>query len=604
MPTLDLQKLPILSPSELYERLGIPVSLTPLQQASGLDDIAFDRLYRRLLDRYATLVQLSPASENHHHASAGGLLLHTYEVSLYALQRRRGIQLPLGGSVEQIHKERHLWSYAVFCACVLHDIGKPMGPIALMATFDDGEERRWYPHEPPMSDLKALSYRIEFTPVPYEYHHQVALTLFHLIPGIGRAWLSENTVVMKELTTYLWGDRYESGVIGEIAEFGDRQSTAQNLQIPSQGAVFSDRMPLVNRLLKAARELIGTNDMPINRNGATGWISEDGVFVYVVCRSFVEKLVNRLHDQGVRQVPTDPLRLYDILMEHGHAIANDGKAVHTIKIEGREFKHVLTCLKFRVRLFFPPTKLPKPFEGSIKEVEVSENTQVKDNASNETHDAKRPSPEKRDDGARVVSGDDNESDVTHVKTEEKMGGNEKVDEAACAEIQNENEEIAKDTIEESVENKIQEPEKLSEDKINKDVTGVALRQELTIENTQLGQLFFDWLKKNLIEKSILINNRQAVVHIVPEGIFLVAPGAFKEFLKKHGMDENQHKRLSRRFQRLRINMKRNDINIHKYWVVSPNKKTNINGWIIPFDKVYEDGATIPTANKYFEVNRD
>ena len=604
MSTLDLQKLPILTPSELYERLGIPVSLTPLQQASGLDDIAFDRLYRRLLDRYATLVQLSPASENHHHASAGGLLLHTYEVSLYALQRRRGIQLPLGGSVEQIHKERHLWSYAVFCACVLHDIGKPMGPIALIATFEDGEERRWYPHEPPLSDLKAISYRVEFTPVPYDYHHQVALTLFHLIPGIGRTWLSGNTVVMKELTTYLWGDRYESGVIGEIAEFGDRQSTAQNLQIPAKEAVFSNRFSLVSRLLKAARELIGTNDMPINRNGATGWVSEDGVFIYVVCRSFVEKLVNRLHEQGVNQVPTDPLRLYDILMEHGHAIANEGKAVHTIRIEGREFTHVLTCLKFAVRLFFPPTKLPKPFEGTIKEVEASENTQEKENTSKETQDAKRPSPEKRDDGARGVSKDDNESNVRHVETEKEKGGNEKIDEAACADISNENAEIPRDTVEANVENKNQESEKSPEENTNKDVTGVALRQELTIENTQLGQLFFDWLKKNLIEKTILINNRQAVVHIVPEGIFLVAPGAFKEFLKKHGMDENQHKRLSRRFQRLRINIKRNDINIHKYWVVSPNKKTNINGWLVPFDKVYENGAIIPEPNKYFERNCD
>ena len=102
----------------------------------------------------------------------------------------------------------------------------------------------------------------------------------------------------------------------------------------------------------------------------------------------------------------------------------------------------------------------------------------------------------------------------------------------------------------------------------------------------------------------LINHRQAAVHIVSEGVFLVAPLIFMEFLKKHHMDETQHKRLSRRFQKLRINIKRNDQNIHKYWVVSPNKKTNINGWLIAFDKIYGSGESIPEPNKYFEINRD
>lgn len=602
MSHFDLQKLPILRPSELYEYVGIPSSLSTLQQASGLDDVAFDRLYRRLFDRYAALVQLAPASENHHHSTPGGLLKHTYEVSLFALQRRRGIQLPLGGSVEQIHQERHLWSYGVFCACVLHDVGKPMGSIAFIASFDDeDDERRWFPHEPPMSELAVKSYRIEFPSVPYSYHHQVALTLFHLIPGIGRSWLSENAEIMKELACYLWGDRFESGVIGEIAEFGDRQSTAQNLQLPSQSGAFSDRLSLINRLLKAARELLGTNDMPVNRNGATGWVTEDGAFIYVVCRSFVEKLVNRLHEQGFKQLPTDPLRLYDILMEHGHAITNEGKAVHTIKIRGDGFTHVLTCLKFKTRLFFPPTKLPESFKGSIEEVSSVEDKE-ESNVSNVMQNEKRPSPAKQVDGASGESDNENKCVQQEVDTITKSEGGGRKEETENIENSNEDVNTSKDTIEDK---EIQLTDTVSEGKdTNSDVTGVALRQPLTIENTQLGQLFFDWLKKNLIEKSILINNRQAVVHIVPEGIFLVAPGAFKEFLKKHGMEENEHKRLSRRFQRLRINIKRNDINIHKYWVVSPNKKTNINGWLVPFEKVYENGETIPEPNKYFERNVD
>ncbi len=559
------------------------------------------------------MVQLAPASENHHHKSPGGLLLHTYESALFALKRRKGIQLPIGGTIDKIHREKHLWSYALFCACVLHDVGKPMGSMAMMATFSDGEERRWYPHEPPLTEMSAYSYRIEFLAdsVAYSYHHRMSMTLFHLIPGRARIWLASHSEVMKQLTCYLWGDRYESDIIGDLAEFGDRQSTANNLQIPAEGVPsFSDRFSLIDRLLTAARELIGTSDMPINRNGATGWVSEDGETIYVVCRTFVEKLVKRLREQEFHQVPSDPVRLYDILMEHGYAIAHDGKAVHTISVKGNDFQHAFTCLKFKTRLFFPPTKLPLAFEGHIEEGVIKDNTPGKDQAVNAMENVKRPSSEKQDDGASAVVDVETEETgrVTNGENEGDKGGKaEEVVDTVKSDVSHETEAIPKDTVgeaEEKREEPVEEAAKTIKESENTEVTGVALRQEMTLTDPQLGKHFFNWLKKNLIEKTILINNVNAVVHIVPEGVFVLAPRAFMEFLERHDMDPTQHKKVSRRFQSLRINVKRNDMNIHKYWVASKNRKTNINGWLIPFDKIYEHGAKPPSPNKYFEINKD
>ena len=91
-------------------------------------DTAFNDLIQSPF--FATLKPFSCApQEADHHAGPGGLLAHTYDVISLALKRRRGLQLPLGGTVEQIRDQRHLWTYAIFAAGLLHDIGKLMGSI-------------------------------------------------------------------------------------------------------------------------------------------------------------------------------------------------------------------------------------------------------------------------------------------------------------------------------------------------------------------------------------------------------------------------------------------------------------------------------------------
>ena len=83
---------------------------------------------------------------------------------------------------------------------------------------------------------------------------------------------------------------------------------------------------------------------------------------------------------------------------------------------------------------------------------------------------------------------------------------------------------------------------------------------LNIEAADTPRRFLGWLKKGLIEKTLLINDVNAEVHIVAEGVFLLAPAIFKSFLNKHGLPgEAQHKNLSRRFARLRVHVKAGDV---------------------------------------------
>ena len=113
------------------------------------------------------------------------------------------------------------------------------------------------------------------------------------------------------------------------------------------------------------------------------------------------------------------------------------------------------------------------------------------------------------------------------------------------------------------------------------------------------QQFLVWLRGGLRSKSIDVNQANSLVHIVDEGVFLLAPAIFKYYLFVHGEEESQHNFLSRKFSRLRKHIKSGDINIHGSWVnVRKNHATKINGWLLPFDVIYGSELHRPTSNPY------
>src|SRR5690606_22954059 len=126
-----VSQLPILTAQQLLERCGIDPKLNEWRSLAGMDNGVFDALMLKPLFQFAESVQLAPASETHHHCGPGGLLKHTVDVITIALKKRRAYQLPLGGNVSEINHQRHLWTFAIFIACLLHDIGKLNANIRL-----------------------------------------------------------------------------------------------------------------------------------------------------------------------------------------------------------------------------------------------------------------------------------------------------------------------------------------------------------------------------------------------------------------------------------------------------------------------------------------
>jgi integrating conjugative element relaxase (TIGR03760 family) len=359
------QLLPICTAEQLFAQCKLDPNLAELRTLAGLDAPVFDLLIKTPIYQFAELVQLAPASEAHHHAGPGGLLKHTLDVITLALKKRRGFQLPIAGSLSEISTQRHLWTYAIFVGCLLHDIGKLSANTRLILIAKDGSEKPWTPHSGTMTHLKNLKgYRIEFRKTPYHYHAHLALTHWDLIPKEARTWLIEASNIMAELTAWLWGDKFESGTIGDIVEAADRESTAKDLQLPNEPR-FSNAIPVIERYLKIIRQWIQDGTIKINTNGGMGWVDEYG-HLYLVCRSLAEKLIQECNSQGLKHLPQDPVRVYDILQEHGYALpTDDGKAIWPIRVKTSGYEHKFTCLKFEARKLTLPSRPLRALEGEI-----------------------------------------------------------------------------------------------------------------------------------------------------------------------------------------------------------------------------------------------
>jgi hypothetical protein len=609
--------LPFLPAEQLLEHLKIDPHLRDVEQLASFDSGLFDELIKKPVYQFVEWCQLAPASQSHHHSGPGGLIQHTLDMVKISLKKRRGMQLPIGGSLEAINSERHQWTYAIVMGCLLHDIGKLSSSIRLILVRSDGTEIPFVPlgHsiKKIMLDKSIRGYRIEFPESDYRLHEKLSLLHFNLLPTSGQRWLISSSNIIKQLMNFLWGDRFESGVIGDIIEFADRESTSRNLQIPSPER-FSNQIPAIDRYLKLLRHWVTTGGIRINTNGGMAWSDTDG-YIYFVCRPLAEKLIHELNNQGLRNLPQDPVRVYDILQEHGYAISTeDGKAIWSISVKTGEYQHKLTCLKFEARKLTTPTKPLSAFEGEIviltgdeagsdittpatvipfKPAKIEDEESIllnqdeqlnygKQEVESETDPANKQETMTETVAEESAKESGNETGIDDQETDTSSGG------------------ILEKIRHETVKEKKETATPLNTNKPSED--GIPLTPLFDFESPDTAHRFINWLRRGLIEKTLLLNNPSAEIHIAEEGVFLLAPAIFKTFLRRHGLPEDKHKNLARRVNTLKLHTRNGDVNIHGYWVSSKNRKTKINGYLFPFNVFFEHDMPIPSKNKYLVAN--
>ncbi|MFM0239698.1 MobH family relaxase [Paraburkholderia phytofirmans] len=381
------QHLPVLGYLDLLDRTGMQGTAGRIGSSVGLSTENEQRDIEPLIRRLTEFVQLLPASESHHHAQPGGLLIHLLEVARYALHFREGYRLPLGAGPEDQMRHGARCSYAVLVGALLHDIGKPLADLKV-DLVSGADVRRWVPLAGSMNEQGGEWYRVDF-PEPaqrdYGAHARLSIVLLQrLVPSASLGWLAQYPPVLDELAAYLSDDATaKAGTLAKIVGEADRRSVAQNLLTgPRTRFVTARSVPLIERLMEGLRRLLAEGEMPLNRAGATGYC--DGESLWCVAKTLAEAVRSYLarHEQqqpGAAGIPSDNNRLFDTWQEYGALVPTpEGGVIWTVEITVGTWKQNFTVLRFPLeRLYADPGRYPRALAvGAVRVLEAGKDKEA------------------------------------------------------------------------------------------------------------------------------------------------------------------------------------------------------------------------------------
>ncbi|GAB6043887.1 MobH family relaxase [Endothiovibrio diazotrophicus] len=368
---LDITRLPVLRAPALFELLDQRGRLAAIKRLTALPDAYWNVLCLPVIHAYAERVQLLPASVAHHHPGPGGLLVHTLEVVEFALRRRKSHSLPQGAPIEVVARLEHLYTYGIFLAALLHDVGKPAAnfELRLLDSPSGSKSRPWSPLGRPITHEGATHYAFTYRKAPYTLHMHVGPMMYGvLVPAAGRAWLGRERALLEQLAAWLYGDTFNAGVLGEIVHHADRASTAESFRHGVQSRFPSaPEPPLAERLLDTLRQLLAEGRFKLNRNGGGGWSTASELFL--VCVPAAQAMIARLRELGVT-VPDDNQRIFDALQEARFVVPTpEDAAIWRVRVTGEGYQHTFTMLRFPLSRLFPFGDYPEPFVGTLEPVE-------------------------------------------------------------------------------------------------------------------------------------------------------------------------------------------------------------------------------------------
>jgi len=540
-PVAPLNTFPVLSSNALLAPHCATISR--IEELAGVPATYFKEYYLAPLHHYARFVQQLPASEVHHHAYPGGLLSHTLEVINTALSLRQGYLLPPGAAVEALVHLKDVWTYAVFTAALCHDLAKPAVDQTVSLYDVDGQSiGRW---DPWRGDLDGNAdtqwYGVEFVRNrSYRLHEKASLLLVHrIIPATGLAWLASDRQAFAAWCGCISGDTSQADVLGEIISLADRQSVGHSLGADlGPKAATSQVVPLHEKLLMALRQLIEENTLPLNRNGAAGF--RTGNNLWLVSKRTVDSMRLYLNQSGHSGIPTENQRLFDVLQEHQVLEVNQDRAIWRMTVQGDGWSHELTliCIPL-IKIWSNTEAWPAEFTGSVT-VQRTDNDAAELEVVNPL-----------DDDEAVSSGTE-ASEVT--KTPPSKSDSKPITVPATATPKPKHEKTA--------------------------VTATAASKAPAVVAMKTGDAFLDWIIAGIQDRSVDYNNPSARIHVVNEGVLLLSPGIFQDYVRVHQLDEPWES-IQKQFLKLDLHERTAGcFNIHRYRVSGDTQSAPITALLL------------------------
>ena len=560
--------------------------LEHIWQRASLSRAQFERLYRHPIARYAELVQLLPASQNHHHAHLGGMLDHGLEIVAYALKIRQTYLLPIGAPPESQSAQAEAWTAAAAYAALIHDLGKIIVDVHI--ELEDGQI--WHPWHGPIK----RAYRFRYVDGRnYQLHGAAAALIYTqvLTPDI-LDWLSGFSELWAQLIFILAGHYEHAGILGEIVVKADQASVAQALGGNPLRALSAPKQSLQRQLADGLRYLV-RDTLRLNQadGPADGWLTHDAL--WLVSKPIADQLRAYLLTQGVEGIPSSNATFFNMLQDQGVIQTNaQNKAIWKATIDnGRGWRNTFTLLRLSPALIWTDANdRPAAYSGTVQ---VESGTSADDTQS----DAQSLPPSSQQSPPFVSA----TPFVATVNVPFEHLPPTASDPAEVEALMALLDDIKTPLDSHPVTSPI-EPEPTHANAGNEPLSETLA--ETPRQKTELGQGFVDWLKEGIAARRIIINDTKALVHTVAGTAMLVTPGIFKRFVLEFPALEAQAKAqelnawqlVQRSFEKLKLHRKTaKSLNIWTCNVAGPRSTKKLRGYLlqdpltvfneVPFDNV-------------------
>lgn len=398
-----------------------------------------------------------------------------------------------------------------------------LGKIAVDLEVEYPDGQRWQPWHGPLLHAYRFRYRKHRD---YQLHEAATGLLYRqVLANDSLDWLSTFPELWASLLYALAGQYERAGTLGALITQADRISTAQNIGANPQKALQAPAHTLQHHLLSGLRHLL-LHELKLNQPGASGWLTQDTL--WLVSKTVTDKLRAWLLAQSVDGIPSSNSAVFDELQSHGLVQTTpEGKAIWTATIEDGDWRQSLTLLKMQPSLIWPQDKRPGTFSGQV----------VVGTAAN--NQAQQPMPITNEPARPEEPTDVMEALLTLLPPE--YGA----------------------TPDASPAERAPPPHQPCADP---------------------GQAFLDWLKTRIADSTLLVNDSQAMVHIVAGLAFLVTPGIFQRYcgeasqtgVQKSAGKAEMWREIQRRFEALHLHRKQIDgLNIWECEVQGPRRKGRV-----------------------------
>ena len=596
--------------AELLSSLHRVDLLKRIKRELSVTEHVWQSCYLDLFERWAALIQFLPASEAHHHSFDGGLLDHSLECCLNALRLRRGYVLPANEPPENNSLKAERYSYGVAVCSLMHDSGKLLTDIDIVHGQPD-KYYLWSPWSGPMTENSAYAFKFRLSRKHNQHEWAGSALLPVVVPQLGLQWLQEDKDLLVLLFAQMSGKQSLAGAIGEIIRKADKASVGRSLggkqlSTPQSAQQSGSRsIALHEQLLMAIRYLFHEGRLTINKPGAAGWV-KDGT-VWLVSKATVEAASTHLFSEGIRTVPKNVARVFDILAEHDLAENTpDGKAVWKCKVhdKDRDWYQDLTMLKFKVESIWP-NETPADLKGSITPIipltsaKKWHEYQAEEDQKKDQVQAQPAKPRAKGQPVQESSSDESMTDRSASSPKDYAGNTfdqgvppYPVDDTPVMHDQNLVQ--MQDEGKPAADNQGQSKPKLAAKKT---------------PGKQVGEDFLEWVKSGVKDRSIKINDHKALVHVVEGKAFLVSPAIFQRYARNPTVQvklamlkgvKSDYKKVQSGFQKLLLHEKRQGHNLLQCEVRGDRRVSTLSGYLVSDPAlIFQD--SVPSDNPHLRL---